>query len=314
MKIILGAAGFIGFHLTKSLAQTYGSSAILAIDSFDETLYDSKIKMSRTDILRDLGVEVLHTQQIGLDWAKSVNDDDVVFNLAAVAGLTPSWSNSKVYFENNTLMVSKLLETFAQEGSSPVFVQASTSSVYGVAAHADVLAPTQPSSPYGISKLAAEHLLNSYSGEFGIRSRILRLFSVYGPHQRPDQFFSIALRHISQDKVIQIFGDGTNRRANVFVDDAVRALILASEYQGRSLTVDISGSESMSVIDVLESTARLLGKKPTFQFMSKRPGDQTTTAGDLVHTSRVLGWKPEVRFEIGLAQLVSHFRSHPECY
>jgi nucleoside-diphosphate-sugar epimerase len=98
------------------------------------------------------------------------------------------------------------------------------------------------------------------------------------------------------------------------VDDAVRALILASEHDGRSLTVDVSGSESISVIDVLESTARLLGKKPTFQFMSKRPGDQTTTAGDLVHTSRVLGWKPEVRFENGLAQLVSHFRSNPEYY
>ena len=103
MKIILGAAGFIGFHLTKSLAQNYGSGAILAIDSFDETLYDSKIKISRSDILRESGVEVVHTQQIGLDWAKSVKDDDVVFNLAAVAGLTPSWSNSTVYFEKCSL-------------------------------------------------------------------------------------------------------------------------------------------------------------------------------------------------------------------
>jgi nucleoside-diphosphate-sugar epimerase len=312
MKIVLGAAGFIGYHLASKLAKA--GDKVLAIDNFDSTLYPSKIKRLRANLLSELGVEVFDSGDSRGSWLDEVDDTDVIFNLAATAGLTPSWTNPSIYFENNTQLLNNIFENLVERGARPTFIQASTSSVYGRVALGKADSPTDPTSPYGISKLAAENIVKAYSNEYGFRTRTLRLFSVYGPHQRPDQFFSIALHALSKGAPIRIFGDGSNSRANVFVEDAVKAFTQAEVHSSKSFTCDVSGNKEISVLELLTLIARKLNVSPVIEFGPARTGDQAKTVGDLQHTLSTLEWAPETHFEQGLDALISHFRAHPKFY
>jgi nucleoside-diphosphate-sugar epimerase len=312
MKIVLGAAGFIGFHLTSALLET--GEDVIAVDNFDATLYSPRIKRERAELLASRGLAISEVSLEDFSWIDIVEDDDVIFNLAATAGLTKSWLSPSKYLENNTLLVARMLEKFMHKDTRPTIVQASTSSVYGEYARADVNQPPSPTSPYGASKLAAEQLLRSYSENYGFKTQILRLFSVYGPHQRPDQFFALALRKIRLDEEIQIFGDGNNSRTNVNVHDAVQAFLLAQDSEALSSTTDISGLEEKSVLEILEALSDLYGKKARVKFIARRLGDQRHTKGDIQPAKETFGWEPKVPFDVGVRELVEHFVANPSFY
>ena len=312
MKVVIGAAGFVGFHLCNSLLDL--GEEVLALDNFDTTLYPEATKLKRSALLAEKGLEIQRVEKNHVHWLDSVSSSDVIFNLAATAGLKPSWEVPSTYIQNNTMLVAQILEGMEQRAIKPTIVHASTSSVYGENATGNVNGSLRPNSPYGVSKLAAEQLLLNFSLHRDQRVRILRLFSVFGEHQRPDQFFSIAIKKLSAGVPIQIFGDGENRRTNVFIDDAVRAFMLAQAAEERVVIADISGSEPISVLQIVDELSKLLGVTPVLEFIESRAGDQRYTEGDLKSASASLGWKPEVSFNAGLKRLVQHFQEHPQFY
>lgn len=312
MKVVIGAAGFVGFHLCSFLLDS--GEEVLALDNFDTTLYPEETKVRRAALLAQKGLEIQRVDRNNVNWLDEVASSDVIFNLAATAGLKPSWEVPSIYLENNTMLVAQILEGMEKRAIKPTIVHASTSSVYGENATGNVNGSLRPNSPYGISKLAAEQLLQTFSLQRDLRVRILRLFSVFGEHQRSDQFFSIAIKKLSEGVPIQIFGDGENRRTNIFIDDAVRAFILAQGGDERLVIADISGSEPKSVLQIVDELSKILGVTPKLEFVAGRAGDQRYTEGDLESTFASLGWKPEANFTGGLKRLVQHFQDNPELY
>jgi nucleoside-diphosphate-sugar epimerase len=313
LKIVLGAAGFIGFHLVNSLIDR--GDEVIAYDNFDSTIYPERTKLLRVLDLAKRGVRVHKVDgHFDPNSVSRVQDSDTIFNLAATAGLTQSWLKPSIYYQNNTLLVAELLQSLALRGVVPKVVHASTSSVYGTVTLGEAHKVFAPSSPYGLSKLAAEKLLELYSHQHGIRTRILRLFSEYGPPQRPDQLFTIALNTIHKHEPLTVYGDGSNSRTNVFVQDAVRAFLMAESIEGIHVASDIAGNESRTALEVIQTIARKLGKEPSIVHLEERLGDQRTTVGDLKGSYEALGWKPEVSFDEGIVTLVDHFTHHPEYY
>lgn len=312
MKIVLGAAGFIGFHLTSSLLDQ--GEQVLAVDAFDDLVYPASKKRMRSDLLLDRGLELVDAKEGNSMWMSRLSDEDTIFNLAATPGLSPSWTHPVDYIRNNTLLVAELLQHLVKSHTRPTLVQASTSSVYGEFASGIVDQPKRPTSPYGYSKLGAENLIQLFSTEYEIKSRVLRLFSVFGPHQRPDQFVAIAMKKISSGEPLTVFGDGKNSRTNVYVQDAVKAFMLADGLSERYLEADVAGRDSVSTLEVIEQVSLELGKPANTVFGSQRLGDQRDTLGDLTDTERKIGWTPKTTFADGLKETVAHFCDHPEFY
>jgi nucleoside-diphosphate-sugar epimerase len=204
----------------------------------------------------------------------------------------------------NVLATQRLLD--AAVPSKPHLLQISTSSVYGRFATGDENSPLAPISPYGITKLAAEHLVQAYSTSFGLPTTILRLFSVYGPGQRPDMGYNIFIDRILNGKTITIDGDGTDSRSNTYVLDVVQGLVRAFEQPAQSVgeIFNIGGGEEVTVLQVLEMLQELSGLEVKTQYGPRRPGDQRRTAADTTKAQQRLGYAPQMTLVEGLrAQL-----------
>ena len=302
-KLVLGAAGFIGSQLTKSLIND--GFEVIGIDSFDETLYPSRRRRESVRELQNKGLEFIETDANFAEWGSILQGVDVVYNLAAVPGLTPSWGNFGSYNSSNLMLVNSLLQGLL-DFPSIFLVHASTSSVYGREATSSSL--ENPNSPYGVTKLAAENLIKSYSSASGLKFSILRYFSVYGPHPRPDQFFAILLDRLTSGQEIEIFGDGLNSRTNTYLDDVVEATTLAGAARSDGLIVDISGAESATTLEIVNLVSSEIGVLPTLVHSPDRLGDQRLTAGtgDLARSE--LGWVPKTPLASGVREMVRRYR------
>jgi len=230
---------------------------------------------------------------------------DAVFHLAAQAGLVRSWDQFDSYMTCNIQATQRLLEAATAAGVGH-FIHASTSSVYGRFATGDETSPLEPVSPYGITKLAGEHLCRAYAQKDGLPVTVARLYSVYGPRQRPDMGYNIFIRKILNDELITIDGDGTDSRSNTFVLDCVDGLtrIFQQPEQSVGEIFNIGGGEEVNVNQVLAILAELTGKTPITTHGPKRPGDQRRTAADIAKARALLGYNPLTTIREGLhAQL-----------
>jgi nucleoside-diphosphate-sugar epimerase len=227
---------------------------------------------------------------------------DAVFHLAAQAGLVRSWREFDSYMTCNILATQRLLDAAVQSQIGHL-LHISTSSVYGRFATGDETASLAPISPYGITKLAAEHLCQAYATSFGLPLTILRLFSVYGPRQRPDMGYNIFIRSILAGETITVDGDGTDSRSNTYVGDCVNGLILAFEQPERSRgeIFNIGGGQEVTVNQVLAILEELAGKPAQLAYGPARPGDQRRTAADITKARRLLGYDPKTTIVDGLA-------------
>lgn len=230
---------------------------------------------------------------------------EVVFHLAAMAGLRRSWSEFDAYMTCNIQATQRLLEAAVTQRVGHL-LNISTSSVYGRFAIGNEEAPLAPVSPYGITKLAAEQLCRAYSENYGLPVTILRLFSVYGPRQRPDMGYNIFIRSLLNEEMITIDGDGTDSRSNTYVADCVEGLLLAMQQRAKSAgeTFNIGGGEEVTVNQVLEILEELSGKRAHTTHGPRRAGDQRRTVADISKARRLLGYAPATSVIDGLrAQL-----------
>jgi nucleoside-diphosphate-sugar epimerase len=302
--VVTGAAGFVGSHLCQALLAA--GHQVTGVDAFIP-YYPRPLKERNLAGITARPGFTFHELDLRTDDVRPLLDGaEVVFHLAAMAGLLRSWSEFDDYMTCNVQATQRLLAAASACGVQH-FLNISTSSVYGRFATGDEDAPLAPASPYGITKLAAEQLCRAYAENFGLPVTILRLFSVYGPRQRPDMGYHIFIRSILRDQVITVYGDGNDSRSNTYIADCVQGLLLAFQHRDRSVgeTFNIGGGEEVTVNQVLALLGELIGRTPRVVPGPSRPGDQRRTAADIGKARRLLGYAPATSVHDGLAAQVA---------
>jgi nucleoside-diphosphate-sugar epimerase len=182
-------------------------------------------------------------------------------------------------------------------------VLASSSSIYGDAASyptpEDVV--PRPLSPYGITKLACEHLAQAYRREFDLDVVTIRYFTIYGPRQRPDMAFAQMVAALAESRAFELFGDGTQSRSFTYVDDAVEATIAAMERGEPGSTFNVGGGSEVSMLQAIEVLGSIAGRRLEVVRAPRREGDAARTAADTTRIRGELGWEPTTSFDDGLA-------------
>lgn len=299
-SLVTGAAGFIGSSLAETLIEA--GDTVIGIDSFLD-YYDRSLKEKNIDALRKHErFELVESSIQDIDAGELLRRCDRVFHLAAQAGVRASWGTEfSIYTTNNILATQRLLEA-ALESDIGAFVFASSSSVYGDSAalpmREDV--PLHPVSPYGVSKLAAEKLVELYQVNHGLRTASLRYFTVYGPRQRPDMAFHRLLKAARTGEAFPMFGDGRQTRDFTFVRDAVSATIAAAERGQPGSVYNIGGGSRVSMLDVIDTIQSITGKTLRIDFLEKQKGDMRDTYADTSAAQRDLGYAPAISLHEGL--------------
>jgi UDP-glucuronate 4-epimerase len=301
--LVTGAAGFIGSHLSEALIGE--GNSVLGVDCLTD-YYPKKIKRSNLSALRKLkGFEFAEADLALANLRPLVKGIDAVFHLAAQPGVRASWGATfSHYVRDNIVATQRLLEALKAE---PVkrFVYASSSSIYGESERMPTpedVTP-RPISPYGATKLAAEHLCHVYYKNYDVRAVTLRYFTVYGPRQRPDMAFSRFISRISGGEEIEVFGDGEQERDFTFVEDIVAGNILALGATPGS-AYNVGAGKTITVNEVITTMERIIGKKAKVRRMGPAPGDVRNTSADITRISRDLGYRPRTGLAEGLRKQV----------
>lgn len=305
--LVTGAAGFIGSRLTQRLLEQ--GRNVLAVDCFLPNLYSSELKKIRWNQLNSSNLTKLEFDLRTDDFAKLKHFQvDSIINEAAMPGLVADWSNFAPYYECNISALNRLLE-YAKSIPIKSFIQASTSSVYGRKAVGVEEQDLNPTSPYGVSKLAAEKLLLAYNEWFNLPVKILRYFSVYGPHQRPDMAYAKIIEALIEESKFTVFGDGEQKRSNTYIDDIINATILAEKLAPSRTIMNICGDETISLNQAILILESYTGKKLRRIDAPGRMGDQRDTSGLNKKAKEILNWTAAIGIQEGLAKQVNAFAS-----
>lgn len=300
-SLVTGAAGFIGSHLCERLLAD--GHDVLGLDAF-LPYYPRSAKEVNLAHCRAHPRFTLHERDLRTDTLSDLTEGtEVVFHLAAMAGLAKSWSDFDSYASCNLIATQRLLEAVKGSPTLRRFIYASTSSVYGLHSSGDETLPTRPISPYGVTKLAAENLCRAYL-EFELPVVVLRYFSVYGPRQRPDMGYFHFIDALLAGRSVTVYGDGTQIRGNTYVADCVEATVRAMEAP-MGETYNVGGGETASVWEILERLEKLLGCRAQVRREPARAGDQRATFADTSKLFRHFGWRAQVELDTGLAQQVA---------
>ena len=227
---------------------------------------------------------------------------EIIFHLAAQAGVRKSWgADFAVYTELNIDATQRLLEASVSRRIER-FVYASSSSVYGDAAPIPMLETARPAplSPYGVTKLAAEHLCMLYHANYNVPTVAVRYFTVYGPRQRPDMAFHRFLKAIHHNEPLSLYGDGEQTRDFTFVEDAVAATIAAAERGAPGSVYNVGGGSRISMNEILDVMAECTGKAPDVQRGETQRGDMRDTFADTTRAKTDLGFTPRVILRDGI--------------
>jgi nucleoside-diphosphate-sugar epimerase len=290
---VTGAAGFVGSHLSEALVAT--GHEVVGIDCFTD-YYDTALKEQNADRLDELGCDLWR-----LDLADATLDFggyDGVFHLAAQPGVRSFGDVFALYLRHNVLATQRVLEAAARDRVKVVF--ASSSSVYGAAERYPTPeeTPPRPLSPYGITKLACEHLADAYARAFGLECTVLRYFNAFGPRQRPDMAFTRIVHALATGSGFELYGDGDQSRGWTYVSDVVDATIAAME-RGRG-TYNVGGALEASMNESIALLERISGRSLDVTRRPPVPGDQRRTNADTTRIRVELGWEPRVSLEDGL--------------
>ena len=301
MKVVVtGAAGFIGSQLAERLLGE--GHDVVAIDAFVD-YYPRSVKEKNLARARDHAsyrfVEG-HLQEMSL--SQALEGAEQVYHLAAQAGVRASWGRDfSIYTDHNVLATQRLLEA-AVAARVGRLIYASSSSVYGdsvaLPLHEDSLC--RPVSPYGVTKLAAEHLVHLYHRNHGLPVVSLRYFTVYGPRQRPDMAFNRFLKAARDRTPIRVFGDGLQTRDFTFVDDIVSATRSAGDAGRLGQVYNVGGGERVALNEVLGLIEEITGGPLAVERDEAQRGDMRDTLADTAAARRDLGFRSTVGLREGL--------------
>ncbi len=311
MKVIVtGVAGFIGSNLAKELMAEY--EEVIGIDCFIDYYPKWIKKRNLSSLKKHENFRFIEKNILDINFDDLLDDGDIVFHQAAQAGVRSSWGEEfEIYTKNNIKATQYLLEASKRTNLSK-FIYASSSSVYGDTDQLPMKETNnlKPVSPYGVSKLAGEHLTYLYWKNFGVPTIALRYFTVFGEGQRPDMAFHIFIKNILENKKIKIFGDGKQSRNFTHVSDVIRANILASKSDVEGEVFNVGGAgERIELNDTIKMIENILGKKAEKVHMKKAKGDVKHTEADESKINKILGYKPKISLKEGLKREAEYIKN-----
>ncbi len=307
--LVTGVAGFIGSQLAEALCAE--GHEVVGVDAFT-TYYDLAQKEANAAAAAEAGADVVRADLRHADLRVLLQGVDTVFHQAAQPGVRASWDERFAdYATHNVLGTQRLLEA-ARHTDVERFVFASSSSIYGNALTYPTLEDTPPApfSPYGVTKLAAEHLCRAYAQNFGFPTVILRYFTVYGPRQRPDMSIHRLIDAALGGPAFPLYGDGTQVRELTHVDDVVAANLLAAvAATGPGATFNISGGSEIGLRDLIALVEEVAGAPVPLDDRTAEPGDVQRNGGSIDAARQGLGWSPTVALRDGLVSQLAWQRA-----
>jgi UDP-glucuronate 4-epimerase len=311
--LVTGAAGFIGSHVVEALAAR--GDETVGVDNFDP-FYPRAMKernLAEMGRLAQFSFREQDLLDVGVMRAL-LTPDTIIVHLAAKAGVRPSLEDPVGYARANVTGTAAISEAARQAGVSRI-VFGSSSSVYGdstpVPFREDAVA-VAPVSPYAATKRAAELFLASVAPIYGFRAASLRLFTVYGPRQRPDLAIHSFTRKMMEGRTLTLFGDGTQSRDYTYCDDIVAGVLSAIAWTATAPigveTFNLGGNKPIATEAMVAEIAQALGLEPRIEWAPMQPGDVQRTAADLTKSAAVLGYEPKVPFPEGIRRFIRWFR------
>jgi UDP-glucuronate 4-epimerase len=298
--VVTGAAGFIGSHLVERLLSL--GHDVVGIDSFTDyyarAAKENNIAAARSNPRFTFATADLAQDDLG----PALEGADVVYHLAGRPGVRAALMQFDQYWRENVVATQRLLE--AVKGMRlESLVYAGSSSVYGdaeVFPTAETALPA-PLSPYGVTKLAGEHLAYVYWKTYQVPAIRLRYFSVYGPRMRPDLMLSRAMQAMHEGRVFDVYGDGEQTREFTYVSDAVEGTIRSAERGAPGDLYNLGGGSSVTVNHVLDLLAETSGMELKRRHVERQPGDHRRAGASITRARIQLGWEPRTALREGLA-------------
>jgi UDP-glucuronate 4-epimerase len=313
--LVTGGAGFIGSHLCERLLSD--GVKVICLDNFD-TFYDPKIKIKNAegiakkfpDLFDLVTGDIRNPEHLKGIFQK--NKVDFVVHLAARAGVRPSIADPLLYQDVNIRGTIVLLEAFKENGIKN-FVFASSSSVYGEnqrVPFTEMDLDIQPISPYGATKRAGELLCYSYHHLYGMNTACLRIFTAYGPRQRPEMAIHKFTRLIDRGEKIPIYGDGSSRRDYTYIGDLIDGILGVIRHHKGFEIYNLGESQTTSLKELIRLIEEAFGKKANIETMEFQPGDVSVTYADITKAKRMLKYQPKVKMKEGIQRFVEWYKEN----
>ena len=300
MKIVVtGAAGFIGSHLAETLANQ--GHSVVGIDCFTD-YYAARLKQANAEDIEAAGVTLHRLDLATDDLAPALDGVEFVFHLAGQPGISASTPLAD-YVRNNVVATDKLLTACQQQSSLRCLVNVSTSSVYGRHAYDPEAAAPKPTSYYGVTKLAAEQLALALYREKGFPACSLRIFSVYGPRERPEKLYPKLIRSILTDTPFPLYeGSQAHSRSFTYVGDIVEGFVSVLDRPEKVIgeIINLGSDVEMTTGEGIALIEQIMGQKARLDIRPKRPGDQLHTCANIGKARELLGYAPHMHLADGL--------------
>jgi UDP-glucose 4-epimerase len=298
--LVTGAAGFIGSHLVERLLAD--GHSVVGVDNFLDNYPRHFKEQNLADFACHPQFTFIGSDLLEVDLNTLLSEIEIVFHLAAQPGVRSSWGKEFRRYSENNIMATQLLLEQAKGLKLKKFVYASTSSVYGDTDDLPMRedGSTRPVSPYGATKLAAEHLCHLYYKAFGVPTVALRFFTVYGPRQRPDMFFHIFMRALRRGNEVPLYDDGEQTRDFTYCADIVEGLMGAAVYPGHGEVFNLGGGSRVSLLNAIALAEKVSGLKAKLKRFDRQKGDVRHTSAKIDQARAQLSYSPQVGLEEGL--------------
>lgn len=311
---VTGVAGFIGSHIAEKLLQN--NFKVIGIDSFTD-YYPKKIKKNNLkECLKNKNFFFINDDLFNLNLKPIFKKCKYIFHMSAQPGVRTSWgSQFQTYVKENILVTQQILEAAKNVDSIEKIIMASSSSVYGEKeGRMNEETILKPTSPYGVSKLAAENLSRIYTEHFDLPTTSLRYFTVYGPRQRPEMAFMRFIVSALSKRPITIYGDGKQTRDFTYIEDALNATLSTIENNTVGKIFNVGGGHVISINHIVKMLQDTLGFELSIIHAKLQKGDVIHTESDISKAHKFLEYKPKIKIKDGLLKQIEHVKNNLHLY
>lgn len=312
--LVTGVAGFIGSHLAQRLVAE--GHDVVGIDCFTDYYARSIKEQNLKGLTGNSHFRFIEKDLVDMDSGENISGVDWIFHQAAQAGVRSSWGKYFEHYTRSNILATQVLLEYCRGKEIKKFIYASSSSIYGNSEDLPLTEGSMPKpiSPYGVTKLAAEHLCLLYWKNYQIPVINLRYFTVYGPRQRPDMAFNLFIRALLKDEEITLYGDGEQTRDFTFISDIIDANLCAAQSDVAGETMNIGGGSQTSMHKVIHSLGEMGKKTVRVKMLEAQKGDVRHTLADISKARKLIGYNPSVQLKDGLKEEYEWLKENVHLY